>query len=144
MKSCTSFNKFIRFIEPIDMAALGSRYDCAGRKIRFRWAEDSISLGGRFDFVGWKSQFRWLNNMAALAERSSSVSRMKHLSYQNEAAWCNTIRQSVRRSGLAVQPLLKIKEGASWTDDAPSSLDIYTSFMFFSSQPSNCMMILCS
>ena len=23
---------------------------------------------------------------------------MKHLSYQNEAAWCNTIRQSVRRS----------------------------------------------
>ena len=52
MKSCTSFNKFIRFIEPIDMTALGLRYDCAGRKIRFRWVKDTTSLGGRVNFVG--------------------------------------------------------------------------------------------
>ena len=33
-------------------------------------------------------------------------SGMKHLSYQNEVAWYNTIRLSVRRSGLAAPPSL--------------------------------------
>ena len=44
MKSCTSFNKFIRFIASIDMTALGGRFDFVGLKIRLRWVEESISL----------------------------------------------------------------------------------------------------
>lgn len=30
MKSCTSLNKFIRFIASIDMTALGGRFDFVG------------------------------------------------------------------------------------------------------------------
>ena len=68
MKSCTSFNKFIRFIESIDMTALGGRFDFVGLKIRFRWVKDSTSLGGRVNFVGRIIWLRWLNEVALLAE----------------------------------------------------------------------------
>ena len=82
MESCTSLHKFICFIESIDTAALGGRFDFVGWWIRLRWGMDSTSLGDRGNFVGWKRQFRWLNEALEVAEWSSWCCRMKYL---NEA-----------------------------------------------------------
>lgn len=55
-------------IEQVHTFHCVDRYDCAGLKIRLRWAEDSISLGGRFDFVGLKIRLRWVEESISLAE----------------------------------------------------------------------------